>query len=431
MSAVRKGAPASWAAGANFTIDSLSHDPPIHLVRGFLSTNECQRLVKTGKQLGMEEAECFGPDCMRTGSSVYAQLETPTRKFAMPVKGKTVRNQKQRTLLREVQDRIARLILPAPALVGESRVVSTRQAEPLQLQRYGPRQFYKLHLDHGIHHEPGYHRVATVLLYLTSVPEAFIYSAGAHLHGGHTAFPHLRVGLNAGGMRSSGDGRDVRWQSNRTGCDLPVDAPRSPQPALDAYAAAGMNFCSCPDVLGVQPRQGDALVFYPGDPASGTADERLWHGSCPLFEGTKWTAQQWWHSWREARIDESELDKEAAAAKAAIAKAAKARRAYAATKAAKAANRNGMATSAANAAPRGGRPGARKQGVKRRRRAKKAKQGKEELLYGPLFAAFEGSSLPGGPFVVAAVVVALTLAGISQRRVADLFLRQPAARLQF
>jgi hypothetical protein len=192
-----------------------------------------------------------------------------------------------------------------------------------------------------------------------------------------------------------------------------------------------MNFCSCPDVLGVQPRQGDALVFYPGDPASGTADERLWHGSCPLFEGTKWTAQQWWHSWREARIDESELDKEAAAAKAAIAKAAKARRAYAATKAAKAANRNGMATSAANAAPRGGRPGARKQGVKRRRRAKKAKQGKEELLYGPLFAAFEGSSLPGGPFVVAAVVVALTLAGISQRRVADLFLRQPAARLQF
>lgn len=57
--------------------------------------------------------------------------------------------------------------------------------------------------------------------------------------------------------------------------------------------------------------------------------------------------------------------------------------------------------------------------------------GLSPLLYGPLFAAFEGSSLPGGPFVVAAVVVALTLAGISQRRVADLFLRQPAARLQF
>jgi prolyl 4-hydroxylase len=46
--------------------------------------------------------------------------------------------------------------------------------------------------------------------------------------------------------------------------------------------------------LGVQPRKGDALLFWSLKP-NGLLDTYSKHAGCPVIRGTKWTATKWMH----------------------------------------------------------------------------------------------------------------------------------------
>lgn len=56
--------------------------------------------------------------------------------------------------------------------------------------------------------------------------------------------------------------------------------------------------CDSGDGLIVEPRRGDALLFYSMGPA-GALDAASYHGGCPVLEGEKWGANVW--AWNRPR----------------------------------------------------------------------------------------------------------------------------------
>lgn len=48
--------------------------------------------------------------------------------------------------------------------------------------------------------------------------------------------------------------------------------------------------------VAVQPQKGVALVWY-NLYKSGTGDHKVYHGACPVLEGSKWIATKWMHSY--------------------------------------------------------------------------------------------------------------------------------------
>eukprot|EP00435_Cladocopium_sp_Y103_P027921 s2245_g6.t3 len=120
-------------------------------------------------------------------------------------------------------------------------------AEPLQVGRYQKGQFYQTHFDS----EPlqGVRRAVTVLVYLDP-PEA----------GGETIFPkHQRCQV---------DGFEV--------CCNRLE---------ELVTGEGKGFW-------VRGQKGQAVIFYSHN-LDGQHNSLSMHGSCPVREGEKWVAQQW------------------------------------------------------------------------------------------------------------------------------------------
>eukprot|EP00613_Pedinella_sp_CCMP2098_P008050 CAMPEP_0171678382 /NCGR_PEP_ID=MMETSP0990-20121206/55639_1 /TAXON_ID=483369 /ORGANISM="non described non described, Strain CCMP2098" /LENGTH=94 /DNA_ID=CAMNT_0012265027 /DNA_START=1 /DNA_END=282 /DNA_ORIENTATION=- len=49
---------------------------------------------------------------------------------------------------------------------------------------------------------------------------------------------------------------------------------------------------TCSSQFAVNPKKGDALLFYSQQP-NGTLDEMSLHGGCPVLSGVKWAANVW------------------------------------------------------------------------------------------------------------------------------------------
>lgn len=129
--------------------------------------------------------------------------------------------------------------------------------ETLHILEYGVSEQYRPHFDtftDAVNVKRGGQRVATVLVYLETPTR-----------GGETIFPDAE--------------------------------PRSLEPSaaahLDALTDAGeLSACAADAPLAVKPRKGDALLFYSLTP-EGEPDSTSLHASCPVEEGTKWSATRW------------------------------------------------------------------------------------------------------------------------------------------
>lgn len=129
-------------------------------------------------------------------------------------------------------------------------MIPAENQEGMQILHYHDGEKYEPHWDYfndpvNARPETGGQRIATVLMYLTTVEE-----------GGETIFPNAEHKIH-----------------------VPVGAP------VSACASKGMS---------VKAIKGDAVMFFAMNP-DGTVDKASLHGSCPTLKGDKWSATKWLH----------------------------------------------------------------------------------------------------------------------------------------
>ncbi|GJP38985.1 hypothetical protein CLOM_g23385 [Closterium sp. NIES-68] len=220
-------AAATLEAGPGIRIDPtritrLSWQPRTFLYSGFLSHEECDHLVNLARDKVTRSSVADN----NSGKSVLSEIRTSSGTFL---------NKYQDEVVKRIEERIAAwTFLPK------------EHGEAIQILKYEIGQKYDAHYDYffdAVNTQMGGHRVATVLMYLTSVDE-----------GGETVFPNAK-----------------------------------PKPPLDASLTDCAN-----RGLAVKPQKGDALLFYSLHP-DGTTDQTSLHASCPVIRGEKWSATKWIH----------------------------------------------------------------------------------------------------------------------------------------
>jgi hypothetical protein len=188
-------------------------------------------------------------------------------------------------------------------------VPSREDTLPEGTPREGTPMLQNLHHDVG--HRP--RRIATVLVYLSDATDG--------LAGGETVFPCLHpadakdIAGGSGVTRtrthasasSDGDGGELcpRLRDGFTRGHRFLSEPgglHADIPSFDANAArAAADHCRSGDEEGsqnrrgvrVEPLRGAALLFFPRAPSDGRdLPEGMWHGSCRVRKGEKYTLQQ-------------------------------------------------------------------------------------------------------------------------------------------
>ncbi|XP_047321052.1 probable prolyl 4-hydroxylase 6 [Impatiens glandulifera] len=216
-------------------VTPISWHPRAFIYKGFLSDDECDHLISLagGK---LEKSMVTGD---KDDESVLSLARTSSGMFLLKAQDKIVA---------DIEKRIASWTF-LPEENGES----------LQILRYKLGERYVPHYDYFSNEEiflgPSGNRIATVLMYLTTVHK-----------GGETVFPYS----------------DSYQVDNKCG--------------YDGYA--------------VKARKGDALLFFSLHPNS-TADSFSLHESCPVIEGEKWSATKWIHarSYNKKKNDDDCEDK--------------------------------------------------------------------------------------------------------------------------
>ncbi|XP_006651070.2 probable prolyl 4-hydroxylase 7 [Oryza brachyantha] len=204
---------------------SVSWRPRVFLYEGFLSEAECDHLVALAKQGTMEKSTVVDG---KSGKNVMSEERTSSGMFLA---------KKQDDIVARIEERIAVWTM-LPEENGES----------MQILRYEQGEKYEPHFDY-IRGQPRSaregHRVATVLMYLSSVKM-----------GGETVFPDSEARLS--------QPKDETWSD-----------------------CAEQGFA-------VKPVKGSAVLFFSLHP-NVTLDADSLHGSCPVIECEKWSATKWIH----------------------------------------------------------------------------------------------------------------------------------------
>jgi len=201
----------------------LSWSPRSFLLKAFLSDEECDHLIKLASP-HLQKSTVVDSN---TGKSIPSNVRTSTGTF--PMKG-------QDKIIKNIERRVAQVTM-----------IPEENQEAMQLLRYENGQKYEPHNDYfhdkvNARPETGGQRVATILMYLTTVEE-----------GGETVFPKA----------------DKKVQGKE----------------WSACAKKG---------LAVKSFKGDAVLFYSLKP-DGEPDPASLHGSCPTTKGVKWSATKWIH----------------------------------------------------------------------------------------------------------------------------------------
>jgi len=128
--------------------------------------------------------------------------------------------------------------------------IPASHGEGIQILKYENGQKYDAHYDYfhdeiNTRRENGGQRIATMLMYLKTVPQD---------GGGETVFPDAKTGKVSG----------------------------------DEWSDCALN------KLAVKTERGDALLFYSLH-FDATKDPSSYHGSCPTVKGEKWSATKWLH----------------------------------------------------------------------------------------------------------------------------------------
>jgi len=222
----------------NATLETLSLEPLVLSVEGFLTVEECDLIQeKAAPKMKYSSVTLMDKDKGRPSSDFRTSQSTFLNSRGGPE-------------LKAIDDRTASLV----------RIPRMHQ-EYAQVLKYEKDEKYDTHLDYF---DPAMYqndartlqtiqngrrnRMATVFWYLTDVEE-----------GGETVFP-----------RSGG----------------------KPHPEENNVSYGG-----CDDGLKVKPQRGKVIIFY-SMTADGVVDPFSLHGACPVKQGTKWAANKW--IWNEA-----------------------------------------------------------------------------------------------------------------------------------
>lgn len=214
-------------------LETLAWSPRAFLMHRFLSDAEADHLVSLARPH------------MRTSQIVDSKTGKLFASDARTSKGHFL-TRAQDAVVARIERRIAAWTQLPP-----------ENGETLHILEYSKTEQYRPHFDtftDDVNVKRGGQRVATVLVYLSDVER-----------GGETIFPDAE--------------------------------PRSLEPAaaarLDDMTERGeLSKCAANAPLAVKPRKGDALLFYSLTPG-GQPDETSLHASCPVEEGTKWSATRW------------------------------------------------------------------------------------------------------------------------------------------
>lgn len=249
------------------TLQTLSVSPPIFRIEQFLP--EAMRAELLQHATLELEPSTVGDPAVATASDgtarAYRKRDERRTSHSAWIHGY---NDPRRSLpaARAVQ-RAVRSLLRLPSALP-------RGIEPLLTVHYAPGQFYEPHVDFfdgeadGSYAAPlGSNRLATVIMYLNDVQPAGHGSAD-YTGGGHTVFPFAVPTANASALA----GVSFAGREGAPSCDFPA-----------LHQRRGLL---------VQPRAGDALVFYDQLP-DGSLDQRTRHGSCPVHGGSKTAVNVW------------------------------------------------------------------------------------------------------------------------------------------
>eukprot|EP00884_Botryococcus_braunii_P014160 jgi/Botrbrau1/22745/Bobra.0132s0078.1 len=211
------------ATGWGGVVEILNWQPRAFLLKDFLTDEECHHLITKAKER-LEDSIVVDND---TGKGIATAARTSKGMFFAP---------HEDPVIQSIEERIA-LVTHIPESHGEG----------MQVLQYSAGQQYEAHHDFFFDKvnsapEAGGQRVATILMYLSSVEE-----------GGETMFPK---GL-----------------------------PKAQGPGWSECAQQGFS---------VKAVKRNALLFYDMD-NDGQLDFSSLHAGCPPIKGVKWSATKWLH----------------------------------------------------------------------------------------------------------------------------------------
>jgi len=232
--------------GQMANVTTISSVPRVFLIRNFLRDGEPEHVIKRAK-----------PQMERAGVHFYETEQDRSAAKQVRTSSNTFPNAAGDPVLTGIDERVARLLrlrhhrlsVSSPQYINQVEA----QMEHMQVVNYQPSQNYEAHRDYFPRElypswgelQEDKNRMATVFFYLNDLKED---------QGGETFFPR------AGG---------------------------GPLPR---------NFADCSLGMKVQPKLGDAILFYSMHAQGvmrGAVDDFSWHGGCTVNYGEKWGANKW------------------------------------------------------------------------------------------------------------------------------------------